>query len=75
MKTDANGWAYYDKLPDGFRLAGIDDFIEKGKVKIGMMFLIKWISKEYYQVCKVSENLTSKFLIPFIDDKRVFIHE
>lgn len=75
MKIDHNGWGYYDKLPDGFRLATIEDFIENGKVKMGMEFLIKWSSAEYYQVCKVSENLKSAFLIPIIDDKMVFVHE
>jgi len=73
MKIDHNGWRYYDKLPVGFRLASIDDFIENGKVKMDMEFLIKWASAEYYQVCKVSENLTSVFLIPIIEDKRVFV--
>ena len=75
MKIDHNGWGYYDKLPDGFRLATINDFISDGKVKLGMEFLIKWVSADYYQVSKVSENLTSKFLMPFIDDKRVFVKE
>ncbi len=75
MKIDRNGFGYYDKLPDGFREATIDDFLSNGKRKIDMEFLIKWSSGEYYQICKVSENLTSKFLLPFIDNKRVFVHE
>lgn len=75
MKIDRNGWGYYDKLPDGYRVATIEDFIDGVKVKLGMDFLIKWIRGDYYQICKVSETLTSKFLIPFIEDKRVFVHE
>lgn len=75
MKIDRNGWGYYDKLPDGFRVATIDDFIAEGKVKMGMEFLIKWSCGDYYQVCEVSERLTSKFLIPIIEDKMVFVHE
>ncbi len=70
---DLNGWEYYDKLPDGYRHAKIEDFIDRGKVKLGMMFLIKWSCEEYYQVCKVSENLTSKFLLPIIEDKMVYV--
>ncbi len=73
MKTDQYGWGYHDKLPDGFRLATIEDFIENEKVKLGMEFLILWVRKEYYQVCIVSENLKSVILLPFIDDHRVFV--
>ena len=75
MKIDHNGWGYYDKLPDGFKLAIIEDFISEGKVKLGMEFLIKRATTYRYDVFKVSENLTSKFLMPFIEDKRVFVHE
>ena len=51
MKIDRNGFGYYDKLPDGFREATIDDFLSNGKRKIDMEFLIKWSSGEYYQIC------------------------
>jgi hypothetical protein len=72
-KVDKNGFGYYDKLPDGYRLAIIDDFHFQGKKKIGLQFLIRWHSAEYYQICKVSETLTSKFLIPFIESSRVYV--
>ena len=39
----------YDKLPEGYRLAAITDFVEKGRLKSGMVFLIRWASREYYQ--------------------------
>jgi len=73
MKTDENGFLYYDKLPDGYRLATINDFHFQGKKKLGMAFLIKWETKEnYYEVCKVSEKLTGNWLVPFIKAGRVF---
>lgn len=73
MKTDQNGWAYHDKLPEGYRLATVTDFVLNGRLNLRMEFLIKWVSREYYQVCVVSANLKSAFLLPFIEDKRVFV--
>ena len=74
MKTDANQLPYYDKLPDGFRVAKIDDFHENGRKKIGMEFLIKRIIQDnFYEAYTVNENLTGTWLKQFIDDKRVFV--
>ena len=70
---DKFGWEYYDKVPDNFTEGNIDDFHLEGRRKLGMAFLIKWADKEYYQICIVSERLTAKFLLPFIQAKRVFI--
>jgi hypothetical protein len=72
-KTDKNWFRYYDKLPEGYRLATIDDFHFQGRKKIGLEFLIKWVEKEYYQICVMSENLTSLKIKQFIDDNRVFV--
>jgi len=76
-KIDPIGNEYYEQLPEGWRLASLDDFHTKGRKKIGMEFLIQWAltRTDYYQVCIVSERLTAQWLNPFILDKRVFIHE
>ena len=72
---DRNGFEYYDKLPDGFRLAKFEDFLREGKRKIGMMFLIQWIDNaDYYQICYVSMTLTSQIIKPHIQDKRCFVN-
>ena len=70
---DKFGWEYFDKVPDNFTLATMDDFHINGDKRIGTLFLIKWADKEYYQVCIVSERLTGSFLLPFIQANRVFI--
>ena len=70
---DSNGFEFYDRLPQEYRLAGLDDFHINGRKKIGMEFLIKWVSQEYYQVCVVSANLKSAFLLPLIEDQKVFV--
>ena len=70
----SSGFELYDKLPDGYRLAKLDDFLEKGRRRIGMQFLIQWVSNpDLYQICHVSINLTSTFLNQFIADDRVYI--
>jgi len=75
MKISSNaGFEMYDKLPDGYRLATLEDFLEKGKRKIGMKFLIQWVSNpNLYQICHVSMNLTAAILKPHLDNKRVFV--
>lgn len=75
MRIEKEDWAYYDKLPDNFRLATMDDFTINGRRKIGMIFLIKWVFKPIYQECKVSDTLTSTFLKPLIYDNLVFVEK
>lgn len=76
INVTPSGFEYYDKLPVGFRLATIDDFITDGKRKIGMMFLIQWLDDaDVYQICFVSMNLDSKILSPFVEYDRVFVKD
>ena len=71
-KIDRYGWEYYDQVPSDFSLAKFDDFHVNGIKKLGMEFLIRYADIEKYQVCIVSERLTSTFLQPFIKHNRVF---
>jgi hypothetical protein len=73
MKVDQDGFKYFEKLPDSFREASIDDFHIYGKLKIGMEFFILGYHWQVYQCYQVTPSLTSRFLKPFIDDRRVFI--
>lgn len=73
-KTDRWGGEYYELLPSGWRLAGLDDFHLNGRLKIGMEFLIRWADNvNHYQVCIVSRNLKGAWLLPFITAERVFV--
>lgn len=72
-QKDHNGWEFYEELPTGYRPAVLDDFHVNGRKKIGMEFMIRWVSRPYYQVCVVSSNLTGEKLKPFIEDNRVFV--
>lgn len=74
-KIDAFGFEYFDRIPDGYRLAVMDDFHRNGRKILGKLFLIQWVHKpDYYQICVVSENLKGSWLMPFIDAGRVFIN-
>jgi hypothetical protein len=75
MKIDRNGFECYDKLPDGYRLATINDFHDNGRKNIGMEFLILRVTKEIYDVYHLSDHHTGSWLNEFIKDKRVFIKE
>lgn len=73
MQTDEFGFPYYDKLPDGYRLATLDDFHQNGKKKIGLEFLIKRIWTDRYDVYTLNDNHQGAWINQFIKDNRVFI--
>jgi hypothetical protein len=73
LKSDKFGWEYYDKLPEGFRLATMDDFHIKGKKKVGMQYLIKRATQEHYEVHYVREHTKSISLKPFLDHEMVYV--
>jgi len=76
LKTDDNGWQFATALPANFRLATIEDFHKNGRKKIGMEYFIKRIIEEdYYEFYRVHEKLTAAYLMPFIENKGVFIAE
>ena len=71
-----SGMMYFDKLPVGYRKAKLSDFQVQGKRPIGMRFLIQWTTNEdVYQICTVSNTLTSKILNPHLADERVFVKQ
>jgi len=68
------GVAYYGSLPEEYRLATIDDFLDNGKRKVGMPFLIQWASAaNVFQICEVKMSLTSAILYPFLAADSVFV--
>lgn len=73
MKTDRHGWRYYDRVPEGFRLATMDDFHIKGTPREGLEFLVRWVEREYYQVCIYSKRMDKLQLNAFIEGGRVFV--
>jgi hypothetical protein len=73
-KIDKWGWSHYDKLPEGFRLATINDFHFQGKKKIGLGYLVRWRdNKNYFEIRMIDEKLTAEWLMPFIKEERVFV--
>ena len=73
MKIDRFGWKYYEELPEGFRLATMDDFHVKGKKKTGMQYLIKRSNQDHYEVHHITEYTRSQSLKPFLDHDMVFV--
>jgi hypothetical protein len=75
LKTDRNGWEYYDKLPDGFRLATMDDFHIRGKKKVGMQYLIQRGDQQHFEVHYIRDFTRSISLKPFLDHQMVFVND
>ena len=73
MRIDRFGWKYYEELPEGFRLATMDDFHVKGKKKTGMQYLIKRSNQDHYEVHHITEYTRSQSLKPFLDHEMVFV--
>ena len=72
-KTDSNGWPYFDHLPDGYRLASMDDFHINGSKKIGMQYLIQRGNQPYFEVHQVRAETRAVNLKPFCDFNMIFI--
>ena len=73
VKTDCNGWKYYDRLPQGYRQGGIEDFHINGKKKVGMEYLIQRADQQYFEVHIIIEETRSKNLKPFFDWDMIFV--
>jgi hypothetical protein len=73
IKTDSFGWKYYTRLPDGFRLALMDDFHVKGKKKVGMEYLIQRGDQQYFEIHFVTEDIRAESLVPFFEWDMIFV--
>jgi hypothetical protein len=73
IKTDKFGWNYYDHLPDGYRLATLDDFHSKGRKKVGMEYLIQRGDQQYFEIHAIRPETRSITLKPFLDHRMVFV--
>ncbi len=70
---DEFGFRYLESLPENAREATLDDFHVQGKLILGMQFLILGYHWPVYQLYEVTEQLTGIFLMPFIEDHRVYL--
>ncbi len=75
VKTDRFGWKYYDHLPDGFRLATMDDFHVNGRKRAGMEYLIQRGDQPYFEIHYLKSDSRSAALKPFLDWKMVFVRD
>jgi len=73
VKTDNNGWKYYEKLPDNYCIASMEDFHVKGKKKVGMEYLIQRANQDHFEIHYITEETQSIDLKPFFDWDMIFI--
>ena len=73
VKTDKYGWKFFDRLPDGFRLATLDDFHVKGNKKVGMEYLIQRADQPHFEIHYIRKETMSISLKPFLDHEMVFV--
>lgn len=73
VKTDQFGWKYYEKLPEGFRLATMEDFHIKGKKRVGMEYLIQRADQPHFEIHFIRHESQAIRLQPFLDHEMVFV--
>ena len=73
IKTDRFGWKYYEQLPEGYRLATLEDFHIKGKKKVGMEYLIQRADQPHFEIHHIRAETRSIRLKPFLDHEMVFV--
>ncbi len=73
VKTDRYGWNYFEHLPEGYRLATMDDFHIRGKKRVGMEYLIQRADQPHFEIHYLREETKAAILQPFLDFGMVFI--
>lgn len=73
IKTDQFGWKYYEELPQGYRLATMEDFHVRGKKKVGMEYLIQRADQPHFEIHHIRSETQSIRLKPFLDHEMVFV--
>ncbi|MEI7526520.1 MAG: hypothetical protein WCJ95_19390 [Mariniphaga sp.] len=73
VKTDRNGWKYYDRLPQGYRIGTMEDFHVKGRKKVGMMYLIQRADQQYFEVHFVIADTKAENIKPFFEWDMIFV--
>jgi hypothetical protein len=73
VKTDQYGWKYYEELPEGFRVATMEDFHVRGEKKVGMEYLIQRAYQPHFEIHYIREETQSISLKPFLDHEMVFV--
>jgi len=73
VKTDQFGWKYYEELPQGYRLATMEDFHVRGKKKVGMEYLIQRADQPHFEIHYIRAETQSIRLKPFLDHEMVFV--
>jgi len=73
VKTDRNGWKYFDRLPDGYRIGTMEDFHVRGKKRVGMQYLIQRADKQHFEIHYIIEETRAINLVPFFDWDMIFV--
>ena len=73
VKTDRNGWKYFDRLPDGYRLGAMEDFHVKGAKRVGMQYLIQRANQQYFEIHFIIAETRALRLKPFVDCDMIFV--
>ena len=73
IKTDRNGWKYYERLPSGYRLGVMEDFHTRGKKKVGMEYLIQRADQPHFEIHQVIPDTRAVNLKPFFDWDMIFV--
>jgi hypothetical protein len=73
LKFNIHNLPYFDQLPEGYRLATLDDFHIHGRKKIGLEYLIHTFWTKVYELHTVNENTEGKKLLPFFNENRIYI--
>lgn len=74
IKTDANGFHYYDSLPEGWKKASEDDFFDKwGKFIKDKPYLLQSFHSGKFEAYRTrSKEMISK-IKPWMDEGKVWV--
>ena len=72
-QINENGSRYYSSLPENARKGNINDFVDYGKKKVGMEYLVYSDIQNVYFVQTVREGTTGQKLKDYIDAGMLYV--
>lgn len=73
LKIDKFNLPYFETLPEGFRIASMDDFHIRGRKKTGTQYLIETFHSGVFELHTINENTEGIKLLPFFKEGRIYI--
>lgn len=65
----------FTELPEGYRLATLDDFHNGGQLRLGRPFILYARQLCQFEMYTVKDTLRASSIKPYIEQQRCYVHD